>query len=254
MARGLNKVLIIGFAEEAPGVRHTAHGQAVSVFNVSTRRYWTTNSGETREADEWFSVVAWGELATLAQAEIKRGQRVFVEGSLQTRAWEDAKAQRHCRTEVLASRLILVDGRRPETAPDGPTRNRSMPHCLNQAMAIGNLGRDPAMRYTPDGQAVTSFSMAATHTRISEDGARRDSTEWFNVISWGSLAEICSQYLSRGRRVYVEGELRTRGWEQADGVKRFRTELVASEMILLGPRPRPRPETETLESKREATT
>jgi single-strand DNA-binding protein len=96
------------------------------------------------------------------------------------------------------------------------------------------------MRYTPDGQAVTLFSLAATRTWSSTNGGRRDATEWFNVVSWGSLAEICNRYLSKGRRVYVEGELRTRGWEQPDGRKHFRTELVANEMIVLGPRPRAR--------------
>jgi single-strand DNA-binding protein len=104
-------------------------------------------------------------------------------------------------------------------------------------MVIGNLGRDPEMRYTPGGQAVTSFSLAATRKWTTASGERRDATEWFNVVSWGSLAEICNQYLSKGRRVYVEGELRTHGWQQAGGAKFFRTELVADEMIMLGPRP-----------------
>jgi single-strand DNA-binding protein len=81
--------------------------------------------------------------------------------------------------------------------------------------------------------------LAATRTWITASGERRDATEWFNIVSWGSLAEICNEYLTKGRRVYVEGELRTRGWEEGDGRKHFRTELVASEMIMLGPRPTP---------------
>jgi single-strand DNA-binding protein len=113
-----------------------------------------------------------------------------------------------------------------------------LPLCLNRVMVIGNLGRDPEMRYTTGGQAVTSFSLAATRKWTTSSGERRDSTEWFNVISWGSLAEICNQFLSKGRRVFVEGELRTRAWEQPDGAKHYRTELVASEMIMLGPRPK----------------
>jgi single-strand DNA-binding protein len=104
---------------------------------------------------------------------------------------------------------------------------------------IGNVGRDPEMRYTPRGQAVTSFSLAASRHWTTAGGDRRDTTEWFNVVCWGSLAEICNQYLTKGRRVYVEGELRTRSWTESDGKKHFRTELVANEMILLGPRPRP---------------
>jgi len=107
-------------------------------------------------------------------------------------------------------------------------------------MVIGNLGRDPEMRYTPDGQAVTSFSLAATRAGPSASGVRNGTTEWFNVVAWGSLAEICSRHLAKGRRVYIEGELRTRGWERPTGNKRFRTELIANEMIMLGPRPKDR--------------
>jgi single-strand DNA-binding protein len=236
----MNKVMIIGFVEQVPAVRYPASGQAVSAFSVSTWRSWTTNSGESRATTEWFSVVVWGELAIVAGRDLSEGQRVFVEGCLQTRAWEDQDGQRHSRTEVVASKLICLDDRQALAARESKTEEQDDFLCLNRAMVIGNLGRDPEMRYTPDGQAVTSFSMAATHTWISADGARRDSTEWFNVVSWGNLAEICSQYLTKGRRVYVEGELRTRGWTEAGGKKRFRTELVASEMIMLGPRPRSR--------------
>jgi single-strand DNA-binding protein len=139
----------------------------------------------------------------------------------------------------VANKLIPMDSRE-DLAEDLDVRCEETPLCLNRVMIIGNLGRDPEMRYTPDGQAVTSFSLAATRTWSPTNGGRRDATEWFNVVSWGSLAEICNRYLSKGRRVYVEGELRTRGWEQPDGRKHFRTELVANEMIVLGPRPRVR--------------
>jgi single-strand DNA-binding protein len=237
MARGMNKVTIIGFVEREPEARRTNSGQLVASFCVSTSRRWTTNAGEPREANEWFNLVAWDELAQAASERVQRDQRIYAEGHLQTRSWEDAAGQRHARTEVVTCKLIPMDSRRT-MADNLGDNSEEMPLCLNRVTVIGNLGRDPEMRYTPDGQAVTSFSLAATRTRSTADGDRRDSTEWFNVVSWGSLAEICNQYLSKGRRVYVEGELRTRGWEQPDGCKHFRTELVANEMIILGPRPR----------------
>ena len=240
MARGMNKVMIIGFVEQAPTVRYTARGQGASAFGVSTHRGATTQSGETGDTSEWFSIAAWGELATFAHRNLSEGQRVFVEGCLQTRGWQDENNQSHSRTEVVAGKLIPLDDRGTLAARDGTVTARSGMLCLNQAMVIGNLGRDPEMRYTPDGQAVTSFSMAASHSWVTAEGDRRESTEWFNVVSWGSLAEICNQYLTKGRRVYVEGELRTRGWIQTDGQRRFRTELVAREMIMLGPRPKQR--------------
>ena len=107
---------------------------------------------------------------------------------------------------------------------------------LNKVMVIGNVGRDPEMRYTPSGKPVTSFSVATTRGWTNSDGERREETEWFNVVAWGNLAEICKQHLRKDQQVYVEGRLQTRSWEDHQGKKRFRTELVANEMILLGGR------------------
>jgi len=236
MARGLNRVMIIGFVEREPEVRRTASGQPVAAFSVSTSRQWTTNAGEDRSATEWFNVVAWGNLADAAEAQLHQNQRLYAEGHLQTRSWDDAQGQRHVRTEVVACKLIPMEAWEAVAARSSESVSEDTPLCLNRVMVIGNLGRNPEMRYTPDGQAITSFSLASTRTWASASGGRSDSTEWFNVVAWGSLAEICNQYLAKGRRVYVEGELRTRGWEQPDGSKQFRTELVASEMIMLGPR------------------
>jgi single-strand DNA-binding protein len=107
---------------------------------------------------------------------------------------------------------------------------------LNKVIIIGNVGRDPEMRYTPSGRPVTSFSVATTRTWVSAEGERREETEWFNVVAWGSLAEICKAHLTRNQQVYVEGRLQTRGWEDDQGKKHFRTEVVANEMLLLGDR------------------
>jgi len=106
-------------------------------------------------------------------------------------------------------------------------------------MIIGHLGREPEMRYTPSGRPVTSFSVATTRSWNSPDGERREETEWFNVVAWGNLAEICKQYLTKGQQVYVEGRLQTRRWEDQEGKKHFNTEVVANEMIMLGDRPKP---------------
>ena len=113
---------------------------------------------------------------------------------------------------------------------------------LNKVMIIGNLGRDPEMRYTPSGKPVTSFSVATSRYWVTTDGERKDATEWFNVVSWGNLAEICNQYLRKGSKVYVEGHLQTRSWDDAEGQKHFRTELVANEMIILDSKPGAEPD------------
>ena len=107
---------------------------------------------------------------------------------------------------------------------------------LNKVIIIGNVGRDPEMRFTPSGRPVTSFSVATSRTWVSSEGERREETEWFNVVAWGNLAEICKAHLTKNQQVYVEGRLQTRGWEDDGGKKHFRTELVANEMILLGDR------------------
>ena len=109
---------------------------------------------------------------------------------------------------------------------------------LNKVIIIGIVGRDPEMRYTPSGRPVTSFSVATSRTWVSAEGERREETEWFNVVAWGNLAEICKAHLTKNQQVYVEGRLQTRGWEDENGKKHFRTELVANEMILLGDRRR----------------
>ena len=108
-----------------------------------------------------------------------------------------------------------------------------MSRGLNKVMIIGNLGRNPEMRYTPSGRPVTSFSVATSRSWVNAEGERREETEWFNVVTWGNLAEICKQHLTKGQQVYVEGRLQTRGWEDQNGKKHYRTELVANEMIIL---------------------
>ena len=104
---------------------------------------------------------------------------------------------------------------------------------LNKVMVIGNLGADPEMRYTADGNALTSFRVAASRNYSTPDGERREETEWFSVVAWRKLAEQCSQFLQKGRRVYVEGRLRTRSWDTPDGQKRYRTEVVADRVLFL---------------------
>ena len=104
---------------------------------------------------------------------------------------------------------------------------------LNKVMLIGNLGTDPEMRYTANGNAVTTFRMAVSRTYTGSDGERKEETEWFSVVAWNKLAETVSQYLQKGRSAYVEGRLQTRSWEGQDGQTRYRTEVVASTIQFL---------------------
>lgn len=108
-----------------------------------------------------------------------------------------------------------------------------MSRGLNKVMIIGNVGRDPELRYTPNGTPVVNFSVAVGRQWKTPDGERREATEWFNVVAWRDLAEICDQMLDKGRRVYIEGSLQTRSWEDQTGQRHYRVELVADQMLLL---------------------
>ncbi len=106
---------------------------------------------------------------------------------------------------------------------------------MNKIIVIGNLGRDPEMRYTPNGQMVTSFSVASNR-RYTANGEQREETEWFNCSAWGRLAETCNSYLTRGQQVYVEGRLRSRTYQANDGQTRFSLDVFVTEMQMLGAR------------------
>ena len=101
---------------------------------------------------------------------------------------------------------------------------------MNKMIVIGNLGRDPEMRYTPSGQAVTNFTVATNYKYTTAEGESREETEWFRVSAWGRLAETCNQYLAKGRKVYVEGRLSSRTFETREGETRFSNEIRASDV------------------------
>ncbi len=105
---------------------------------------------------------------------------------------------------------------------------------VNKVILIGNLGRDPELRYTQSGQAVTNFTMATTDRFSNRSGEREERTEWHRIVAWGRTAELCAQYLSKGRSVYVDGRLQTREWEDKEGQKRRTTEIVAQSVQFLG--------------------
>ncbi len=114
-----------------------------------------------------------------------------------------------------------------------------MAKSLNRVQLIGNLTRDPELRYTPNGTAVCSFGIATNRSWTTESGEKKDEAEFHNIVSWNKLAELCSQFLSKGSKVFVEGRLATRTWQAQDGAQKNRTEIVISDMILLGERKTP---------------
>ncbi len=112
-----------------------------------------------------------------------------------------------------------------------------MSRGLNKVMIIGNVGREPELRFTSAGKPVTSFSVAVSRRWTDSKGQRREETEWFNVVAWGNLAEICADFLYKGCQVYVEGRLQTRHWDTEAGQRQYRTDVVANEVTILDRNP-----------------
>ncbi len=111
-----------------------------------------------------------------------------------------------------------------------------MARSVNKATILGNLTRDPEMRYTPSGSAVTTFGVATNRAWTDREGQQQEAAEFHNIVAWNKLAELCAQLLKKGVRVYVEGRLQTRNWEDAQGVRHYKTEIVARDMVVLGGR------------------
>lgn len=110
-----------------------------------------------------------------------------------------------------------------------------MSKSVNKVILVGNIGRDPEVKYTQSGTAVASFSIATTDSyKDKQSGEWKERTEWHNVVTWQRLAEIASEYLKKGSRVYIEGRLQTRSWEDKQGQKRYTTEVVANDLVMLG--------------------
>ena len=105
---------------------------------------------------------------------------------------------------------------------------------VNKVILVGNLGKDPELRYTPSGTAVCTFSLATTERFKNKQGEQQDRTEWHNIVVWAGLAEVCGKYLTKGKQVYLEGRIQNRSYDDRDGNKRYITEIVANEMQMLG--------------------
>ena len=115
---------------------------------------------------------------------------------------------------------------------------------LNKVILIGNLGKDPEMKYVPSGDPVCNFSIATSESWTDKSGTKQERTEWHNIVVWRKLAEICQRYLTKGSKVYIEGRIQSREYDAKDGSKRRVTEIVANQMVMLGSRQKEAADTE----------
>jgi single-strand DNA-binding protein len=244
MPDGLNKVILIGNLEAEPEMKFTQNGSAVTNFRLAVSRVYGTDE-ERRGETSWFTIVTWNKLAEAMGQQLLKGSRVYVEGRLSTRSWDGPDGQKRYATEVVANHVLVLERGQggqsqeeefsyPEESFEGAENPAATdrPEGLNRVMLIGNLGADPEMRYTGNGTAVTNLRVASSRSIGTPEG-RREETEWFSVVAWNKLAEILGQYAQKGRKVYAEGRLTTRSWDGPDGQKRYRTEVVADQVLLL---------------------
>jgi single-strand DNA-binding protein len=118
--------------------------------------------------------------------------------------------------------------------PYEPTFREEVMASVNKVILLGNLGKDPETKYNTSGTAITTFSVATSEQWQDKSGEKQEKTEWHRIVAFGKLAEICGQYLTKGKRVYIEGKTQTRSWEDKDGNTRYTTEIVARDMVMLG--------------------
>jgi single-strand DNA-binding protein len=223
-------------------MRYTANGNAMTTFRVAVNRNYMVDS-ERRVATERCNVVAWNRLAEELGQKLQQGHQVYVEGRLATRSWDGADGQKRYATDIVAFTALdlgAVPGLAAGSfgdADDGPGESagadvQNLPEGINRVQLIGNLGRDPEMRYTGSGSAVSTFSVATSRGYL-EDGERKEETEWTRVVAFDRQGELAGKYLHKGRKVYVEGRLSTRSWEGPDGQRRYTTEVVAANILFL---------------------
>ncbi len=126
----------------------------------------------------------------------------------------------------------MGDGKKDEKRPARPGKKEKK-KMLNKVMLIGRLGADPEVRYTQSGTPVANFNIATSERFTNKDGEKEERTEWHRIVAWSRLAEICQEYLAKGKLVYIEGKLRTRSWDDRDGVKHYTTEILSQSMQML---------------------
>ena len=203
----MNKAILIGNLGKDIEVRYTTEDLAITNLDLAT-----TEKIKDNPQTEWHRIIAFGKLAEICGAHLKKGGLVYVEGKTRKRTWEQDGVSRYS-TEIIAYRIIAL----------GSGANIG----VNRAIYIGRLGIDPEIRYTKDGLAVANFSLAT-----NEKKGDSYETQWHRIVALGRLAENCQRYLERGRQICIEGRFQTRSWKK-DGIVRYSTKLIASHMEML---------------------
>jgi single-strand DNA-binding protein len=238
MARGLNNVYLVGTLTQPPELRYTPGGLAILELNLAGNDHVIGDDGQPRELAWYHRVTVFGAQAESLANQLEEGVPVYAEGRLNYRSWEAPDGQKRSSLDVNAQRVeVLGFGGRGDqpTVTDARDQHR-LRDALNQVMLIGNLTRDAELRYTPNGSAVTRFSLAVNERFRDKSGNDQERTHYIDVNVWRELAEA-SATLAKGDPVFVIGRLVNDSWTDKDGNKRFTTRIEGSrvEHLTRGP-------------------
>jgi len=250
MARGLNSVYLVGTLVQAPEMRYTQGGLAILELNVAGNDTVIGDDDRPRELAWYHRVTVFGGQAEQLSNQLEVGSPVLVEGRLNYRTWESQEGQKRSALDVNAQRVdVLTMGARGDdaTVVDAKGQER-LRNALNQVTIVGNLTRDAELRYTPNGSAVTRFSVAVNERYRSRGGEDQERTSYVDVNVWRDLAEATGD-LKRGDPVFVIGRLSNDSWTDKEGNRRFTTRVEGQRVEFLtrgpgsggaGTRPQPR--------------
>lgn len=182
---------------------------------ITNLRLATSRRFGDEDRTEWHNVVLFGRLAEVAGEHLEKGSKLQVTGRIQTRKWQDKEGNDRYTTEVVGSEMEFL-------GKSGGS--------VNRVILTGNLGADPDVRYTQNQTAIVNFTMATTEKYKDAQGKAQERTEWHKLTAFDKDAEFCGSYLTKGSKVYVEGRLQTRKWQDKDGNDRYSTEVIVDSL------------------------
>ncbi|WP_425146310.1 single-stranded DNA-binding protein [Deinococcus sp.] len=231
MARGMNHIYLIGVLARDPELRYTPSGVAVYEATVAGEDHIAGNDGKERQLPWYHRVSILGKPAEWqAERNLKAGEPVLVEGSLEYSSWDAPEGGKRSMVRVKAFRMEQLESA-PETTQDAGGGVR-MHGGMNQVMVVGNLTRDPDLRYTPAGDAVLGLSLAVNETWNDKQGQKQEKVHWLDATLWRELAESAKE-LKKGDPVLITGRLTNESWTDKDGNKRNNTKIEATRVEAL---------------------
>ncbi|GEM85744.1 single-stranded DNA-binding protein [Meiothermus granaticius] len=229
MARGLNRVTLIGTLTQDPEMRYTPGGLAVLELNLAGNDTVTDEQGQARELAWYHRVKLLGKSAEFWGDSLKAGTALLVEGRLEYRSWEQ-DGQKKSSLDIRADRIEVVslEGKKGSLTITDARGQERLRDGLNQVVLVGNLTRDPELRYTPQGTAVTRFSLAVNERYVSK-GQEQEKVHYVEAQAWRELAEFAGE-LKKGDGAFLIGRLVNDSWTAQDGTRRFTTRVEASRL------------------------